>query len=192
MVMIDFEIEELSIVGIRNNLDHVEKTVQEERQNLSQAEKTLEQTQTAQEVLQLVAQAVQQKAHEKIGTVVSSCLQAVFGEQAYEFKILFERKRGKTEAQLRFCRGGLDIDPLTASGGGVVDVAAFALRVACLLLHRPRLSKLIVLDEPFRFVSAAYQENIRSMLEELSKDLKLQIIMVTHNETIATGKVIRL
>ncbi len=84
------------------------------------------------------------------------------------------------------------MDPLTASGGGVVDVAAFALRAACLMLHRPRLTKLLVLDEPFRFVSAEYQDNIRSMLEQLAQDLGLQIILVTHNQTIATGKVIRM
>jgi len=139
----------------------------------------------------LLAQAVQQKAHEKISSVVSSCLTAVFNDP-YEFKIQFERKRGKTEARLVFVRRGLEVDPLTASGGGVVDVAAFALRVACLVLHRPRLSRLVVLDEPFKFVSANYQDNVRAMLEELASDLGLQIIMVTHIETLETGKVISL
>ena len=189
--MIDFDQEEKAVARIASDLDHIEKTVAEEKDNVSKATKLLHRTQTAQEVLQLIAQAVQQKAHERIAGVVSSCLSAVF-DDPYEFKIEFERKRGRTEATLRFCRGGLIVDPLTASGGGVVDVAAFALRAACLMLHRPRLSRLIVLDEPFRFVSAEYQSNVRSMLEELSADLKLQIIFVTHNESLATGKVIEL
>lgn len=189
--MMDFESEEQEVNRLASQLSHLEESLKEEKDLLAGAEQTLLRSQEAQEILQLVAQAVQQKAHEKIAGVVSSCLSAVF-DDPYEFRIDFERKRGRTEASLRFCRRGLVVDPLTASGGGVVDVAAFALRAACLMLHRPRLSRLMVLDEPFRFVSSEYQGNIRSMLEELAKDLGLQIIMVTHNETIATGKIIEL
>lgn len=179
------------VAALQMDLANLDKNLASERERRKEAEELLLRTQDAQEIIQLAAQAIQQKAHERIAGVVSSCLQAVF-EDPYEFKILFERKRGRTEATLQFCRRGLVVDPLTASGGGVVDVAAFALRAACLMLHRPRLSRLMVLDEPFRFVSAEFQPNIRSMLEQLSKDLKLQIVMVTHNEQIATGKIIQL
>lgn len=190
--MINIPDEELVVNGLAQDLEQARRTLKTEKSLLVQAEMDQLHAQQAQEILQLVAQAVQQQAHEKIATVVTTCLQAVFGDDAYEFRIEFERKRGRTEASLRFCRGGLELDPLTASGGGVVDVAAFALRVACLILHRPRLSKLIVLDEPFRFLSAEYQENVRTMLEELAQDLKLQIICVTHNTALATGKIIEL
>jgi ABC-type glutathione transport system ATPase component len=145
----------------------------------------------AQEVLQLLAQAVQQKAHERICHVVSSCLSAVF-DDPYSFHIEFERKRGRTEAALRFRRRGLEVDPLTASGGGVVDVASFALRIACLVMHRPKLSRVLVLDEPFRFVSAQYQEGVRTMLEQISAEMKVQIIFITHNPELATGKILEL
>lgn len=189
--MIDLEQESREVTKIASQLEHLDQTIQEEEAALQKAEATLLRTQEAQEILQRVAQAVQQKAHEKIAGVVSSCLEAVF-DDPYEFKIEFERKRGRTEANLRFARRGLEVDPLTASGGGVVDVAAFALRVACLMLHRPRLSKLMVLDEPFKFVSAEYRPNIKAMLEGLAKDLGLQIVMVTHIQELEIGKVIEL
>lgn len=145
----------------------------------------------AQEILQLMAQAVQQRAHNKISAVVSQCLSAVF-DDPYEFRIEFERKRGKTEANLRFVRRDLDVDPLSASGGGMIDVAAFALRVACLMLSRPKLNRIIILDEPFKFVSAAYRGNVREMMEQLSEDMGIQIIQVTHIEELETGTVIEL
>ena len=159
--------------------------------DLRDAEKQVDLARSAQEIIQFVAQAVQQKAHERIAKVVSSCLSSVFSDP-YEFRIEFERKRGRTEAALRFVRRGLDVDPMESSGGGMIDVAAFALRVACLIMHRPRLRQILVLDEPFKFVSAEYRENVRSMLEKLSTDLGLQIIMVTHIDEIATGKIVRL
>lgn len=164
---------------------------EQEAEALSRAIRRRDAALAAQEVLQLLAQAVQQKAHERICHVVSSCLSAVF-DDPYQFHIEFERKRGRTEAALRFRRRGLEVDPLTASGGGVVDVASFALRVACLVMHRPRLSRVLILDEPFRFVSAQYQEGVRTMLEQISQEMKVQILFITHNPELATGKIIEL
>jgi len=189
--MIDMDEEEKDVNQIASRIDHYTKRVAEEEQFLVRDTRSLERTQDAQEILQLIAQAVQQKAHERISKVVSSCLSTVF-DDPYEFKIQFERKRGRTEASLRFLRRGLDVDPLSASGGGMIDVAAFALRVACLMLHRPRLSRVVVIDEGFKFVSSQYRENVRSMLEGLAEDLGIQIVQVTHIEELETGKVIEL
>lgn len=189
--MIDFVKEQKAVGDIGLKLDLATGAANEEKQKLKQAVATLEHTQAAQEILQLVAQAVQQRAHERISEVVSSCLSTVF-DDPYKFKIQFERKRGRTEANLRFLRRGLDVDPISASGGGMIDVAAFALRVACLMLHRPRLSRVLIIDEGFKFVSSQYRENVRKMLEGLAKDLDVQIIQVTHIEELETGKVIEL
>lgn len=183
--------EEREVKSLEALLNTATSLVKKEEAALAETEAHLINTKTAQEILQNLAQAVQEKAHQRISEVVSSCLSAVF-DDPYEFKIVFERKRGRTEAHLRFTRRDLDIDPLTASGGGMVDVAAFALRVACLVLHRPKLSRVVVLDEPFRFVSAQYQDNVRSMMEQLSKEMGVQIVLVTHNDAYSTGKEIQL
>ncbi len=158
---------------------------------LKKSKRKLKDTIKAQEICQLVTATIQHRVHEKIATVVSHCLETVF-EEPYKFRILFERKRGKTDARLVFERGGLHVDPLTASGGGVVDVAAFALRLSCLLLTKPNLRKVLILDEPFRFVSEEYQDRVASMLRQISKDMKVQVVQVTHNERYKIGKVVRL
>lgn len=177
--------------NLEGQFNTIERSIKRETEALDECLVKLKQAQDAQEILQHLAQAVQQLAHQRISEVVSSCLASVF-DDPYELKIQFERKRGRTEAQLRFTRRGLDIDPCSAAGGGMVDVAAFALRIACLVLHRPRLSRIVVLDEPFRFVSAQYQDNVRAMLEELAEEMGMQIIFVTHNESYATGKVVEI
>lgn len=184
--------EQSEITQLEQRLAFLSESVRTETAALEKATKYQHNTQAAQEILQLLSQAVQQKAHEKIASVVTSCLQAVFGDRAYSFHIHFEMKRGRTEAVLRFKRGDSEVDPLSASGGGVVNVAAFALRAACLVLHRPRLSPVLVLDEPFGHVSEEFQDNIRQMLEELSEDLGVQMVIVSHNYRYETGKVNRL
>lgn len=162
-----------------------------ERKALSIAREKLKDTETAREIAQNVAQTIQQKAHEEISEVVTKCLQSVF-DDPYKFKIIFDRKRGKTEARLVFEKHGKEIDPMTASGGGVVDVAAFALRLSCLMLSRPTLRRVLILDEPFRFVSKEYREAVKNMMEILSEELGVQFIVVSHITEFLTGKIIKL
>lgn len=164
-------------------------SIEIERRSLIEVNNQLTNSEDAQKVIQIVASSVQELAHNKIADVVSRCLEAIFDEP-YKFKIKFERKRGKTEAKLLFERNGLEVDPLTASGGGVIDVASFALRLASLILTRPPLRRLMVNDEPFRFISAEYRSRVKTLLETLSEEMKIQFVQVTHIDALKCGKVI--
>lgn len=187
----DWKAEAQEVEQARSRLATARAAIKQERKALEGARQDVADLQEAQAVLQRLSQEVQHKVHARLAEVVTSCLHAVF-DDPYDFKVHFDRKRGRTEVRFALERGGMEVDPMSASGGGVVDVAAFALRVACLMLHQPVLRKLLVLDEPFRFVSSHYQDNVRSMLEELSKQMDLQIVMVTHNHNLTTGKVIEI
>ncbi len=147
----------------------------------------------AQKLIQEVAEKVQEAAIKRISSVVSRCLEAVFGEDAYKFVIRFKQQRGKTEASLNFVRDGLEIeDPQEATGGGVIDVAAFSLRLAALMLSMPVKRRLLVLDEAFRFVSVGYRPAIRELLETLAEEMGIQFLIVTHSAELVCGKVIEI
>lgn len=170
------------------------RQVEVETRNLEEAKDLVQDTLQAQSIVQEVAKGVQQKAHAKIASVVTHCLKAIFGEEAYEFRINFERKRGKTEAKLSFVRDGIELDdPTGETGGGVIDVASFALRLACVLLSLPKRRKLLILDEPFRFINGTeYQERVGILLEKLAEDLDFQFVIVTDDEWLKIGKVIEI
>jgi hypothetical protein len=146
----------------------------------------------AQVIAQTVARQMQQAASDDIANIVTHCLAAVF-DDPYKFVIQFERKRGKTEAGLWFKRGPHLLNPWYGVGGGVLDVAAWGLRLAVLTQMRPQPRPLLVLDEPFRFVhSPRYRARVQTMLSELPKRLGVQVLMVTGVEELVTGKVIQL
>jgi DNA repair exonuclease SbcCD ATPase subunit len=132
-------------------------------------------------IMQLVAKETQQQLEYKISELVTLGLSAIF-DNPYELVLEYEIKRGKTEANILFKRDGGICRPMLASGGGAVDVAAFGLRVAIWSLKSPKSRNTIILDEPFRFLSKQHQERASQLLSEISKKLKLQIIMVTHNQ----------
>ena len=167
------------------------QTLENHLVELKQAEDRGEDLEEAKGIIQLVGEKIQKQAHSQIAGVVSECLELVF-EEPYTFRIKFEKKRNKTEAKLIFERNGNEIDPMNASGGGVVDVAAFALRVSCLVLAKPKLRKILIMDEPFRFVSEEYRENVRLVMDKLSTEFSIQMILVTHMRELISDEVIQL
>jgi DNA repair exonuclease SbcCD ATPase subunit len=146
----------------------------------------------AQTLVQEAAQAVQTTAHNRIASIVSRCLAELF-EEPYTFRIAFTKERGKTSARLELERDGLVLtDPLAECGGGICDVASFALRVSCLLLSTPHRRRVLFLDEPLKHLSAEYRPIIRKVIEKLSKELSVQMIIVSHAHAFRMGKVIEL
>lgn len=143
-------------------------------------------TEQAQMIIQLVAQKTQEELEYRLSEIVSLALAAVF-DDPYKLKVNFVIRRGKTECDLLFEKNGEIFDPLTSSGGGAVDIASMALRVAIWSLTQPRTRNTLILDEPFRFLSKEYQVKASIMLRELSKKLELQIIMVSHSESLIEG-----
>lgn len=122
---------------------------------------------------------------------MTKCLRVVF-DDPYTFKIIFERARGKTSARLAFFKGEREFDPNFAVGGGVLDVASFALWVACIMTKRPSPMRLLCADEPFRHLSAKYSARMAKCLEMLSEEFGIAFLIVTHNSEFEVGKVIRI
>jgi len=60
------------------------------------------------------------------------------------------------------------------------------------MLSRPNKRRFLALDEPFKMVSKDYVPLLRDLLLTLSKEMRIQILMVTHNPGLAIGKVIEL
>lgn len=178
--------------SLRERHRRARERVKEESVAADAAEERLKCELDAQAVVQGVAQTVQQQAHDRIAAVVSRCLAAVF-EDPYTFTIRFDRKRGKTEAVIAFMRDGNEVSPTFGSGGGVLDVASFALRLACLVLTRPPLRRVLVLDEPMRHLHGdGNRERFRELVETLPKELGVQVILATGLDWLTTGKVVRL
>ena len=135
----------------------------------------------AQSVVQIVAQETQKKLEYRVSELVTLALR-IFPDP-YDMNLNFVKKRGKTEAEFTLSRGNSEaIDPLSASGGGVVDMASFALRLSLWSLQKPRSRNLIIMDEPFRFLSTELQPKAGELLKQISEKLDLQFIIVTHEE----------
>jgi DNA repair exonuclease SbcCD ATPase subunit len=169
---------------LKGKRTHIEERMSTLLQEKKQQSKKLHVYEQAKEVIREVGMRTQEKLQYHISDITSLALEAVFPDP-YKLEVEFVQRRNKTECDIYFSRGDSRVDPLTASGGGAVDVAAFALRIASWSLQKPHTIPTIILDEPMRFVSEDLQEQASMMLKEISEKLGIQFIIVTHEQTIA-------
>lgn len=132
-------------------------------------------------LIQNIAKKTQEEIRFHIEDIVQMALDACYFDE-YEFKVNFEIRNNKTEADLVFIKDEEQINILNATGGGVVDITAFALRIAIWSLSKT--DNVIIFDEPFKHLSRNLREQAGKMLKRLSKKLNIQMIIITHDDEI--------
>jgi len=143
---------------------------------LKRKKRTLAIVEKAQAFIQSVAKETQEQLRFQITEIVQLALDACWPGE-YTFSLEFEIKRNRTEAVLQFLSDGYPVDPTEEDGGGAVDVASFALRLATWSLGKT--APVILVDEPFKMLSVDLSEKIAAIMEELAQKLGVQFIMVT-------------
>lgn len=163
----------------KSRRDLLVKQEKEERARAQKAESDRENYVAARTVIQKVALHTQKELEYKFSNIVTTALAAVFDEP-YEFIARFVERRNKMECDLMLHRDGVDYGITDTVGGGVVDIVAFAIRIAYWSLRKNR--SVFILDEPFRNLSPNYHPKASEMLKMLSTKMKLQFIMVSHQK----------
>ena len=165
----------LKNVGRIEQLDSIIKKEEIKLESLELLNKSIDNIQT---LIQITAKETQDTLRFHIEDLVQSALDFCFPGK-YDFIVDFKIKRGKTEASMSLQTDGLNVDPMEGVGGGVVDIVSFALRLVAWSLSKT--SSVIILDEPFKWLSSNLRPLAGEMLKNLSDKLKIQIIMVTHD-----------
>lgn len=129
---------------------------------------------------QQIAKQTQEQVKFQLEDIVNLALNAVYASK-YTFSVLIEAKRGGTEARLvLFNESGDELDPMTSTGGGVCDILSFALRIALLIISKNE--RVLIMDEPFKFISKDVKASAVEIIKRISTDLGVQIICITHDD----------
>lgn len=165
----------------KGELNSLENQQKETTKKLSLTNRELQRTEKCQVIIQEVAKLTQQQIILHIEDIVNSAIDFIFPNE-YEFKMDFVDKRNKTECEIYLLQKDNKLNPITDNGGGVVDIVSFALRVSLWNLKKDKKLNTMILDEPFRFLSKGLKPQAGLLLKELSRKLKLQFIIITHDE----------
>lgn len=164
--------------GERNRL---RRSLSESLKSISELKENIDTFLKCQIVLQDVVGQVQKKIKYQINNLVTVALKSVFPDNPYKFVLEFVNRRGKTECDILFERESQRFDPIAESGGGVVDVAAFTLRIAMWSLSG-KYDNVLIFDEPFKNINDSTRETHRRVAElvkELSHKMKIQFIIIS-------------
>lgn len=121
----------------------------------------------------LVTRGLQEIFEPNISLVISTTVKAK--TTSTEFLVRTELEDGSS----------FETSVMDARGGGLVAVVAFLLRVTVLMLTAREDRRFMLLDETFAHVSEQYLEPLGAFLRTLVEETGLQIVLVTHQPTLA-------
>lgn len=155
----------------------LKKQSEEIEQTLLAIKEHYEDALQARSIIQKVAKELQQTLQFHISNLVTHAISSVFDEDI-EFVVEFVEKRGQTECDFYYLKNGEKYKPITSSGGGLLDITSFALRLSFWQLNKTR--EVFLFDESFKFVSKDKMDRAVSMVKELSQQLGVQFLIVSH------------
>jgi len=176
-----------TINNLRNQLeqwkgrrDQIEQGIQKTEKELKLKRRLLSRYERAMEIVKQVGLETQKQLEYHLAEQVSLAMAAVF-DDPYGLKVNFQEKRGKTEAELLFVRRELEMKPIGSVGGGAIDVASLALRLAYWTMRQNKRTRpVLLLDEPFaRLKGEEANKKALALLQEISQQLGIQIIMIS-------------
>jgi ABC-type molybdenum transport system ATPase subunit/photorepair protein PhrA len=133
----------------------------------------------AQEIFGAVGILAQKQVKEIVEELVTEAIQAVFGPN-YKFIIQNKINRNKPETFFYIEKNGIQHSIMDEHGGSLAVLSAFALRVVLCAITNKDIRSTIILDEPLKDADKSKLEFLSSMINHLSKLLKIQFIIVTH------------
>jgi hypothetical protein len=135
----------------------------------------------------LIQQAAQQTLDEitvRLEAPVSLALSTVWPDNPYTFKLNIEIKNGQAKATPLFIRGENKVKLGDSTGDGAVDIASIALRLAVWAIKFPRTRPVIILEEPFPHLSPDKHQAAGKVLQQIAKELNIQLIMITFSKNL--------
>ena len=162
--------------GRRSLLQEQAASVLERKESAESLQETLT---LALAVLQELEQAWRRSFEQRLSSVGSEGLSAVFGA---DIKMRVESKtfRDATSMKLMLIEDGIEIDePADGTGGSVVMVQDVLLKIL-MLVSLPGLERVLVLDEPFRMIEARHLPALGQLLRQMWEQLGVQTIFTSH------------
>ena len=158
---------------LQKSIDDISNKIKHDKRSLHQHEKALE-------IVKQVGLTMQKQLEYHLSEQVSLAMEAIFDEP-YKLKVNFIEKRGKTEVELLFVKRDLEFPPIGSAGGGAIDIASLALRIAYWSMRQDtKVRPLLLLDEPFsRLKGEDANKRALAIVQEISQKLGLQIITVS-------------
>lgn len=161
--------------------------IEQNKKKLKSIDEEIEVLTKASTFLQTLSDETRKDILDKISGIVTDALKKV-KDPTLEFRMNLSTERNQVDVQFTVFDETTkqEYNILDSCGGSIADIITFPLKVALLTKWEPALSKVMILDENFKFVSVADQEPLGEFVRQVAERLGVQIIQVTHSPVIAS------
>jgi hypothetical protein len=151
----------------RDNIATTVKDLEEDAVVLKKTEK----------VLKHLVDKLAKKDLSKMDQLITYGLNTVFPGRDIKFETELVEHGNKIKINLKTVYNGSVVDSDNRSSITVVE--SFLLRILC--ITKLKKAPLLLMDETFAAVGSEYIDNLSKLISDLSKKLKIDILLVTHN-----------
>ena len=118
-----------------------------------------------------------QATEDMVVNLVNKALRAIFSDKNIQVKLNKNINWSKVIYSLSIIEDGVEGD-INSFGGGVLAVIAVVMKIIFVL--KTSAYPMLVLDESLGFVSVEYQPTLSQFLSEVSKEMGVTIILISH------------
>ena len=159
---------------IKDSLEEKKEEIQKDIDNINEETETLLELK---DFLMSVSANYRDQLCNLFTSLVTEALTSIF-EKDIRFNIKLYSYRNEPAIDVSVIEDNLEVDPQKSCGGGLNDIISFVIKIIFIYLKKS--SKIIILDEPLKFLSRDYIEQSSNFIHEISKRMNIQIILVSH------------
>ena len=171
-------------VAYKSAQSAVERTHKALDENNAEYEMLLDQSrlyESAKPAIDDLVQRFSRRALDHLEKLLTFGLRKIFTDHEYSISIITSDKRNSKCAELVLEEGGYQY-PLKDSSvaGGILVTVGFLIQ--CFYVSNLPIRKIVFLDEAFTQISTAYLENFMAFVSELTKQIDLIVVLITHDK----------
>jgi len=162
----------------------IQETLKAKMFSLNMTDKKIKDNEEARTIFTTLSKEIQKNTKEHIENITTMAMQTVF-DRPYTYHLEFEEKRNTMTCTPIIKLGQKEYIPKEDHGGAMLDIIGFIQKIVLWSMQSPRSRNTLILDEPFRFCGS-YTIKAARIVAELSRKLKLQLIIITHSVELAS------
>ncbi|RLC88843.1 MAG: hypothetical protein DRJ03_00980 [Chloroflexi bacterium] len=171
--------------ALKTRRDYLKETIEQKKAQLEELENKHSTLIKTRELFLRVAQLTQSVFKQSVENPQTMAIQSVFN-RPFQFELQFDQARNNATCTPVVREGDVIFYPKDDMGGGIIDLVSITLRFILWSLSHPRTRKIFILDEPLKFIGkGALLQRAGAMLQELSRRMGFQLIIVTHEDELA-------
>ena len=165
----------------KHNFDFQKREIEKLEGEIEKLSKEQEVLKKADHTFKTLIERMNSQSIDTAETLISDGLTQIF-DRPFTFNFKVSQKRGNLCYQPILLENDREVDILNSKGGGVADIISILLRIITILVVKPKLERVLLLDESLSQLSKDYVPRAAKFFKELGRKLGFTILMVTHEQ----------